>query len=677
MKTLFAKILSHLSLVYKIAAIVATALLILLIFQNTDSGSYDVTDNGIWKENDLYAPYDFPIMKSDEQIKAEREEAQKAGLMFFCPDSAAQAATNHDIAKLSLNDQQKRLLNNYLSESYATGIIETPTDAVIDGKNIILLTGNIGQERPYDDFVSQSRLRSDVVSLIADTALCQSVLLSVRPNIVFDKNRTRLEQESMMAQVSTTEDMVSAGELIIAKGEFITPEKARKINSLEYERQQQVESHYSAFNHNLGQFLLTIIALSTLFLFLRLIRHPLLNDNKKVTFVLFVILLMAMLTSLILHINPDMTLLVPLCIAPILMRVFFDIRVALYIHLANTLIIASWVPNSYEFIYYQIIAGMVSIISVKNFEQRSKFFVACVSIFFTYSAVYIAGVLSQDTHLYNIEYSRFSVFLFNALLTLLSYPMIYLFERMFGFVTRLTLIELSSTNNKALRDLANKAPGTFQHSVQVANISEDLIHEIGGNALLAKVGALYHDIGKTESPQFFTENQSSDFNPINDFSNTESAQIIIKHVTDGVELAKKKYRLPEVVVDFIRTHHGTSKVGYFYNKQRNENPDLPIDEADFMYAGPRPYSRETAVVMLADSVEAAVKSLKVHNEETISNIIDKVIDAKIDDDQMSNCDITFRDIDKIKQLLKKRMVSIYHVRVEYPVVENKKTVINK
>ncbi|MBO4740781.1 MAG: HDIG domain-containing protein, partial [Bacteroidales bacterium] len=345
---------------------------------------------------------------------------------------------------------------------------------------------------------------------------------------------------------------------------------------------------------------------------------------------------------------------------------------ALYIHLVNTLILASWVPNSYEFIYYQIIAGMVSIISVKNFEQRSKFFIVSLSIFATYSLVYVAGLLSQDTNLENINGTRFLIFFMNAMLTLLAYPLIYIFEKVFGFVTKLTLIELSSTTNKALRDLADKAPGTFQHSVQVANISEDLIHEIGGNALLAKVGALYHDIGKTESPQFFTENQSSDFNPLNDFSNIESAHIIIKHVTDGVQLAQKKYRLPEVIVDFIRTHHGTSKVGYFYNKQLNENGGNPVDEADFMYHGPRPYSRETAVVMLVDSVEAAIKSLKVHNEENISKIIDSIIDTKIADNQLSNCDITFRDIDKIKQLLKKRMVSIYHVRVEYPVVEAKK-----
>jgi len=672
MKSFFAKLLSHLSLAYKVAAIIATALLILLVFPNDEKKSYDFDVNGFWKGSDLYAPYDFPIMKSEEKIEAERQNAKKSGLLFFRTDTTAQAKAMAQIDALSLDARQKPAILRCVAECYAQGVIEQPDDAELQGRNIVLLDGNIGRERQADAFVTQNQIALRLCETMADTVLCGQIAQAVLPNIVFDKERTRLEQESMLAQVSTTEGMVSAGELIISKGEFISPEKARIISSLDYEEVQKRNEHYSVFNHNLGQFLLTIIALVTLFLFLRLIRHPLLSDNKKVTFVLFVILLMAVLTSMIVRVNPDWTLLVPLCIAPILMRVFFDIRVALYIHLANVIILASWVPNSYEFIYYQIIAGMVSIISVKNFEQRSKFFIASLSIFAAYSMVYIAGLLSQDTSFDNINATRFLIFFVNALLTLLAFPLIYIFEKVFGFVTKLTLIELSSTNNKALRDLADKAPGTFQHSVQVANISEDLIHEIGGNALLAKVGALYHDIGKTESPQFFTENQSSDFNPLNDFSNIESAQIILQHVTSGVQMAKKQYRLPEVIVDFIRTHHGTSKVGYFYNKQLNENGGSPVDEADFMYAGPRPYSRETAVVMLVDSVEAAVRSLKVRSEDSISQKIDSVIDAKIADNQLSNCDITFRDIDKIKQLLKKRMVSIYHVRVEYPVVEAKK-----
>jgi putative nucleotidyltransferase with HDIG domain len=253
----------------------------------------------------------------------------------------------------------------------------------------------------------------------------------------------------------------------------------------------------------------------------------------------------------------------------------------------------------------------------------------------------------------------------------MAFPLTYLFEKLFGFVSVLTLLEISSTNTKALRDLSNKAPGTFQHSVQVANIAEDMINEIGGDSLLARVGALYHDIGKMYMPLGFTENQASGFNPHTEFTNEESASVIIAHVRHGVEMAKK-YHLPDSVIDFIRTHHGTTKTGYFYNKQLIDHPGEPVDEALFSYKGPKPFSRETAVVMLVDSVEAAVKSLKVHNRETINDLVDKIVESKVRENQFSNCNITFADIDTIKRILKDKMMSIYHVRVAYPVVYSTK-----
>ncbi|MBR5028218.1 MAG: hypothetical protein IKX51_03245, partial [Bacteroidales bacterium] len=312
MKSFFAKLLSHLSLAYKVAAIIATALLILLVFPNDEKKSYDFDVNGFWKGNDLYAPYDFPIMKSEEKIEAERQNAKKSGLLFFRTDTTAQAKAMAQIGALSLDARQKPAVLRCVAECYAQGVIEQPDDAELQGRNIVLLDGNIGRERQADAFVTQSQIALRLCEIMADTVLCGQIAQAVLPNIVFDKDRTRLEQESMLAQVSTTEGMVSAGELIISKGEFISPEKARIISSLDYEEVQKRNEHYSVFNHNLGQFLLTIIALVTLFLFLRLIRHPLLSDNKKVTFVLFVILLMAVLTSMIVRVNPDWTLLVPL-----------------------------------------------------------------------------------------------------------------------------------------------------------------------------------------------------------------------------------------------------------------------------------------------------------------------------------------------------------------------------
>ena len=290
-------------------------------------------------------------------------------------------------------------------------------------------------------------------------------------------------------------------------------------------------------------------------------------------------------------------------------------------------------------------------------------------IFGSYSFIYTAGVLSQETNLHGLEATKYLMFFLNAVMTLLAYPLIYLFENLFGITTDLTLLELSSTSTKALRELSRRAPGTFQHSMQVANLAEDLLSELGGHVLLGRVGALYHDIGKMRNPLYFTENQTNGFNPHNELDYNESARIITRHITDGLELARE-YHLPAEVQDFIRTHHGTTYTGYFYAKEKELHPDGGFDESAFRYPGPRPYSRETAVVMIVDTVEAACHSMKVHTKETTDEMIDKLIDGKIAAGQLDNCDLTYGDIAKIRKLLKAKMMSIYHVRIEYPTVKN-------
>ena len=390
------------------------------------------------------------------------------------------------------------------------------------------------------------------------------------------------------------------------------------------------------------------------------------------TFIMVLILIMSATTAMVLHLNADWVLIVPLCLVPIVMRVFFDMRVALYVHVTTIIILANMVPNPFEFIFYQLIAGMMSIVAVRNFEDRSKFFLVAGVIFISYALIYTFGVLSQESTLDGITSTRYLIFFLNALLSLLAYPLIYLFERLFGLTTNLTLMEISSTNTPALRELSRNAPGTFQHSMQVANISEDLINEIGGHALLAKVGALYHDIGKIQAPLYFTENQNSDFNPHDELDYTESASIIIHHVRDGIMLAKR-YHIPTAVQDFIRTHHGTTVTGYFYAKQTAEHPDDPINITDFQYNGPTPFSRETAVVMIVDSVEAACKSLKSHDKQSIDQLVDRIIDDKIRQNQLQNCDLSFGDITRIRKFLKSKMMSIYHSRISYPVANSKQT----
>lgn len=677
MKKILYWLLTNFSLVYKVLAVLLVSFLILLVFPNQKKSDYDFVAGGFWNSEDLYAPFDFAVQKSQEEIDRDIATAKSDALLFFYFDSVVYNKVENQLLNMdwTLTNYQRNELLRLVSRIYSRGYLQLP-DKVDINRTIVLLKGNVGTTREYNDFYSKAQINDLLHEQLEGYGKSDSLRIYLlnnvlQPNIVFDDIRTKLEEDSRLSQISSASGMVSMGQLIISKGEYITPEKANVLKSLEGEKKTRFDVNYSVLNRNVGLYLLIIIAFTALFLFLALIKHPLLTDNKKVTFVLFIIFLMCFMVAMLLRINPDLVMLAPLCLAPILVRVFFDMRVALYIHLVIIIIIASFVPNSFEFIFYQLIAGMMSIISVKNFEHRSNFFVVSLIVFLTYSAIYVAGVLSQDTTLENVNVNRFLIFFCNALLLLMAFPFTYLFEKIFGFVSVLTLLEISSTNTKALRDLSNKAPGTFQHSVQVANIAEDMINEIGGDSLLARVGALYHDIGKMYAPLYFTENQTSGFNPHAELESENSASIIIAHVRNGVEMAKK-YHLPEGVIDFIRTHHGTTKTGYFYNRYIIEHPDEPVDEALFAYNGPKPYSRETAVVMLVDSVEAAVRSLNTHDKESISSLIDRIVEGKIRDNQFSNCNITFRDIDTIKRILKDKMLSIYHVRIAYPVVDGSK-----
>lgn len=648
----------RLGLIYKIVAMLLTSVLIVVVFPHSRHGEhYDYKVGGIWRGTDLVAPFDYPVMMSEADVEAAQEaERQKATLYYHRNSQArAEALRRLESGKWHL-DKEMNTLKKKIDSIYNTGYIESEGHPLA-GRSVVVLDGNVGSEHTFGDFVSPDDLGA---GLLRDSILV--------PSLVLDRERTQLELESRLSQLSYRSELVMAGDLIIAKGQEVTEERGLRIAALEEENDRRFVGGYSLMGEMAGQILLAVIAFIALYMFLKNTRHRILEDNRKVTFVLLLILLMSTVESLMASYAPEWILLVPLCIVPILMRVFFDMRVALYIHLTTVIILANLVPNSFEFIFYQLVTGMMSIIAVRSLEKRSQFFVLSLVIFLSYSAIYTSGVLSQETNLHSLESSRYLMFFLNAILTLLSYPLIYLFEKLFRMTTALTLMELSSTNNAALRELSRRAPGTFQHSMQVANLTEDLMSEMGGNVLLAKVGALYHDIGKIQNPLYFTENQTSGFNPHDELDYTESARIITSHVTHGLEEAER-YHIPPEVQDFIRTHHGTTYTGYFYAKEMERHPDGHFDASLFRYPGPRPYSRETAVVMIVDTVEAACRSLKEHSKENTDALIDKLIDGKIAAGQLDNCQLSYGDIAKIRRFLKAKMMSIYHVRVEYPTVK--------
>ncbi|MCQ2295006.1 MAG: HDIG domain-containing protein [Bacteroidales bacterium] len=642
----------------KIVMMLAVSALIPLMFPSSGQSShYDYSIGGIWRNNDLVAPYDFAVSKTQADISHEIDEAMSKCILYYTVNTQAhsQAVANMDSLAKRHPQLYSRQYRKTLDSIYNIGYLEMPADMPdFENRSFILLEGNMGTESYTAQYVTPISIK--------DTLLRDSILV---PDLQYDATRTQLELDSRLSQLSTSAEMIKQGTLIIAKGDQVSRDQANIIAALEAENDNRFQENFHPWGRYLGALMLCVIAFLALYMFLKNVRHELLDDNRKVAFVMTLILLMSGITALVTAQDPSWVLVVPLCIVPIMMRMFFDMRVALYVHVTIIVILANMVPNPFEFIFYQLIAGMMSIVTVRSLERRSKFFLVCLVIFITYSLIYTFGVLSQESTLNGISFNRYLSFFINALLTLLAYPLIYIFEKLFQLTTNLTLMELSSTNNPVLRELSRKASGTFQHSVQVANLSEDVVSELGGNTLLAKVGALYHDIGKLKDPNFFTENQTNGFNPHDDLDNYESAELVTGHVTYGLMLAKK-YNLPSDVADFIRTHHGTTLTGYFYHQEKQLHPDEEVPTAKFSYCGPTPFSRETAVVMIVDSVEAACKSIKNYEEETINKLVDAIIDGKIKENQFENCDLTFGDITRIRQMLKAKMASIYHARISYP-----------
>jgi hypothetical protein len=458
--------------------------------------------------------------------------------------------------------------------------------------------------------------------------------------------------------------MVQKGDVIVAKGSVVNDKVFQELESFKKAFEDNARINGDPKLVLLGQFLLVTIVTTLLMVFLYLFRRDIYRDNRLVGLILLVVT--AMLASLSLAIKLQLPNLyyIPYCIVPIIIRILFDTRLALNIHILVILVAGFFVPNSFEFAYFEITAGMVSIYSIKNLIRREQFLVSALIITFSYFVAFLGISFIREGSFTTIDWMDFVPFVVSVLLTLLAYPLIYIFEKVFGITSDITLIELTNTNASLLRELAFAAPGTFQHSLQVANLAENAIYTIGGNALLVRAGALYHDIGKLENPLYFIENQSSGFNPHDKLSYEESAQIIIRHVSKGVEMARKA-NLPDIVVDFIRTHHGNTRVDYFYQSFLKNFPEKFVNENTFRYPGPIPFSKEQGVLMLADSVEAASRSLREPDEKSISDLVDRIVKYKLNQDQLKDSDITLKDIETIKEIFKRMLMSIYHVRIDY------------
>lgn len=676
----------------RVIQVLIIAGVIVLLTPTKSSFKYEFQKGDFWKHESLIAPFDFAIKKTDKDIEQEKKELSDNRKLYFDNNKNIASKITEQINKEIVQQCEKNNLSATQTDNivYKTDdIIEKIfTHGIISGykednnkfvnNSIVVIDKNIAKEYDSYDFYNKKDLE-EVVNMyfrqnfkdINDYKFVADILVkNLSPNIIYNKEKTEKVLYSQIADISIVKGMVAKNENIIAKGERITEEKYQIISSLRAEYEGINQSTAANVLSNFGQYLLVVISLGAMTLFLYNTDKSIFLNNKKILLIYTVVLLMIFMTMFVMKLNQEYLYVVPLCLTPILIRTFFDTKTSLYVFLVLIIIIGFSVPNSFEFVFYQLIVGMMAILSVEHLEKRAEFFNTALIIFFTYSVIYLAMSFIQGSmDLKQLDINRFIYFAINAILILFAFPIVFILEKMFGLVSEMSLMEYCNTNTKILRELSNKAPGTFQHSIQVANIAEDVIHQIGGNSLLVRAGALHHDIGKIMMPMCFIENQSGSANPLNDMTNEESSQIIISHVSNGVKLAHK-YKLPEPIVDFIRTHHGTSTTKYFYYKEINEHPEAEVDKSKFSYKGPRPFSKETAVLMMVDSVEAASRSLKEHTEENINQLVDNIINGQIQDNQYDNANITFADIDKIRKILKHKLQSIYHVRIEYPI--NKK-----
>jgi putative nucleotidyltransferase with HDIG domain len=689
MKKALLLIRNHYQQIFKGFLFAFAVAILVWIFPQEGKFKYEFSKGKPWLHEDLYAPFDFAISKLEDELAEERESALSGLPIYFnyvphdsmaildelhpeferywesaVPDSIDNAGYR------SRNFEAFRELYYYFLEKGILDMVPELEDLPAEYP-IIVVRNNVAEEYDLEDLLSLNTAYEEIQKELAgreglaNNILSGLIVRMLEQNIVYDAEKTRLEKEAVLEAISPVRGLVQKGEKIISRGEIVNTERFAVLNSLRSNYEEDLGGAESYYVILAGQVLLIAISISVLLLFLLVFRKEILNDNRKIVLILLNIILIILITSLTISIDPAFLYLVPICLVPIIISAFFDTRIALYVFLITIIILGFLVPNSFEFIFLQLITGIIAIFNVANLQRRGQFFLTSVWIFLTYSILYFGLTLIQDGNLSEIDPVMFAMFGGSAVLTLFSYPLIYIFEKLFGFITDVTLVELSNTNNKLLRELSLKAPGTFQHSLQVANLAEDAVFEVGGNALMVRTGALYHDIGKMDNPTYFIENQATGVNPHDDLTSEESARIIIGHVIKGIEKAKR-HNLPDQIIDFIRTHHGTRKVEYFYSLYKKETPEDEIDEKEFTYPGPIPFSKETAVVMMADAVEAASRSLKEHNVENIGKLVDKIIDGQMETGQFANADITLKDISRIRKLFKKKLMTIYHVRIEYP-----------
>jgi|TARA_B110000037_G_scaffold68122_1_gene82532 putative nucleotidyltransferase with HDIG domain len=646
---------------------------------------YEFQKGKPWLHENLYAPYDFAIIKSDAELIKEEQAIRNNSSLYFVLDKTVEekALYNLNTSLLAQLDTLKvrehkkyieivslaiKLLNNV----YSQGIIQPIENRELKNDDLItLISVNETIEGEKGSFMTvklaSEYLRNELQKLKQGSrGILQNLILdNLHHNVLYDETTSEKVLNDRLSKLSKTKGKVEKEQLIVGKGQVVNDELWLQLQSLKIEYEIKKGSEKNFYFITAGQVLIVGMVFLVMVLFLSLFRQKIINVNNRVMFIVVSFTLTVLMGMIPLYFEQVPIYALPFCILPILIKSFYDELLASYIYFLAIILIGFYAPNGFEFVFLQVITGLIALFSLVSLRKRSQLLTTVFIIFLSYSVSNLAILIVQEGNWQNIKIENFYWFGASAILTLLVYPLIYIYEKIFGFLSDVTLMEIADTNSPLLRELAAKAPGTFQHSMQVANLAERAILKVGGSPLLVRTGALYHDIGKMLAPHYFIENQVGGVNPHNDLEPNESAKIIINHVLKGIEIAKKN-NLPEVIIDFIRSHHGTSTVKYFLYQYKTLHPEKETDTGDFTYPGPIPFSKETAVLMMADACEAASRSLNEYNEESLSSLVTNIIDGQAKEGQFANADITYKDISVIKRIFINMLQNIYHVRIAYP-----------
>jgi putative nucleotidyltransferase with HDIG domain len=674
---------------------VLTLLFIYLLFPKQGTFKYEFQKGNPWRHKNLIAPFDFPVLKPNEVLDAEKDSIVKAFIPYFIIDNSIgakqitllekdlQNSLNSKLIKGNITEikQLKTNWGQILLQLYEKGILENPTDlnGPLSGKTkMYIINDKMATVKNVSEVMSLKSAYLKMNELINESIIKNPAFLKyqqvinfekyLEPNLKFDQTTNETSLNESVESISTTRGVIQSGVRIISEGDIINNENFILLESLK--KAYANNSIYGGWISTIifGQMLLVTVLLLVLFFYLQVFNRELAWKKRNFSLIFTNILMTFLLARLVYENNSLNFYILPVCILPIIIRTFIGVRMSIFIHLITMLMIGFLAPNSFEFVFIQMIAGTMAVVSLNKLHRRGHLVLTAILVTLTYCIIFVGFGLIKEGNFRSIEWSGLKWFGLNGLLLLSAYPLIFIYEKIFGFISDVTLLELSDTNHPLLRRMAEEAPGSFQHSLQVANLAQEVIVRTGGNPLLVRTGSLYHDVGKIINSQFYIENQIAGQNPHEKLSFSKSAEMIINHVGEGVTLAKK-YKIPDPIIDFIRMHHGKSVARYFYLKFKEKNPGKEIEIKKFMYPGPSPVTRETAVVMLADGVEAATRSLPEKNEDSLRMVIGQIIDEKVRNHELDDAPITFKDIKDIKEIFLRKLINIYHIRIQYPNLE--------